>query len=67
MTYSRLGRLDRAIEIMQRLGEKDPANPMSHTNLSVFYMKQGLKEKAEEEKAKATVLQFARMAQKKKS
>ncbi len=66
MAYSRLGDLERAIEWMQRLAELDPANPMAHTNLSVFYMKQGFKEKAEEEKAKATVLQFARAAKRPK-
>lgn len=58
MAFSRKGDLDRAIALMNELSAKDPSNIMAHTNLSVFYMKQGLKEKAEEEKAKATVLQF---------
>ena len=60
MAFSRLGRLDRAVEAMLELSRRDPASVMAHSNLSVFYMKMGLKEKAEEEKAKATVLQFAK-------
>jgi len=66
MAHSRLGDLECAIAVMEELAEKDPENPMSHTNLSVFYMKKGMKEKAEEEKAKATVLQFARLGKKQK-
>ena len=67
MTYSRMGDLDRAIGLMDELAAKDPDNIMAHTNLSVFYMKKGMKEKAEEEKAKAVVLQFARNARKGKA
>ena len=60
VVYSRLGRLDDAIALMKRLAEKDPDSIMAHVNLSVFYMKKGLKDEAEVEKAKATVLQFSR-------
>lgn len=60
MVYSRLGRLDDAIRLMEILEKKDPNNIMVHTNLSVFYMKKGDKERAEMEKAKATVLKFSK-------
>lgn len=60
VVYSRLGRLDEAIALMHRLAEKDPESMMAHVNLSVFYMKKGMKDEAEVEKAKATVLQFSR-------
>ena len=56
--YYKLNRLDDAIYWMTKLSELRPDYAMAHTNLSVFYMKKGLKEKAEEEKAKATVLSF---------
>ena len=62
IAYSRLGNLDRAIELMEELSRKDPSNVMAHSNLSVFYMKKGMKEKAEEEKAKAMVLNFKKTA-----
>ena len=56
--YYKLERLDEAIHWMTKLSELRPDYAMAHTNLSVFYMKKGMKEKAEEEKAKATVLSF---------
>ncbi len=62
IAYSRMGLLDRAIGLMQELARRDPSNVMAHSNLSVFYLKQGLKEKAEEEKAKAVTLQFTKRA-----
>lgn len=58
--YSRLGRVDEAIALMDRLIEKDPDSIMARVNLSVFYMKKGMKDEAEVQKAKATVLQFSR-------
>ncbi len=58
MVYYREGRLDEAIEWTRRLAELRPDYAMAHTNLSIFYMKKGMKEKAEEEKAQATVLNF---------
>jgi folate-binding protein YgfZ len=48
---SKCNRLDEAIAIMKRLAELNPQSIMAHTNLSVFYIAQGLKEQAEEEKA----------------
>jgi Tfp pilus assembly protein PilF len=65
VVYSKLGRLDEAIDLMNRLVEKDPDSLMAHVNLSVFYMKKGMKDEAEVEKAKATVLQFSRGSKKK--
>lgn len=59
MIYYKEGRLDEAIAWTDKLAALKPDYPMAHTNLSVFYMKKGMKEKAEEEKAKATVLQFS--------
>jgi Tfp pilus assembly protein PilF len=66
VVYNRLDQIDKAIELMIQLSQRDPKNVMAHSNLSVLYMKQGLKEKAEDEKAKATVLQFERQAEKHK-
>jgi folate-binding protein YgfZ len=62
----RKSRFEEAIEIFKRLEEVAPNEPMVHSNLSLFYMKIGDKEKAEEEKAKATVKQFSRFGAMKK-
>lgn len=48
---SRRGQLDEAIELMEYLAKLNPDSVMAHTNLSVFYVEKGWKEKAEEEKA----------------
>ena len=47
-----------AIAVMQQLEMINPQNQMALMNLSIFYMKIGDKETAEEYKAKGTVLQF---------
>ena len=52
-------RYDEAIALMETLKALDPDCVMAHSNLSVFYMELGDKERAEEEKAKATVLSFS--------
>lgn len=61
-----LGRLDRyaeAINVTEALTTLEPDRIMAHTNLSVFYMQIGDKERAEDEKATATVLTMkAKMA-----
>jgi tetratricopeptide (TPR) repeat protein len=54
----RHGRLGEAVRIMEQLAERNPDCLMAHTNLSVFYLAQGDIERAEEEKAKAAVLQI---------
>jgi tetratricopeptide (TPR) repeat protein len=56
----RHGRTDDAIRIMRQLVERNPACLMAHTNLSVFYVAKGMIPEAEEEKAKAAVLQIER-------
>ena len=60
MVYYKMNRLDEAVVWTKRLAELKPEHAMAHTNLSIFYMKKGMKEKAEEEKAIATVLNFAK-------
>lgn len=55
------GKLDDAIEWMKKLSQIRPDYAMAYTNLSVFYMKKGLKELAEEAKAKAVVLNFGKI------
>ncbi|MBX2860409.1 MAG: tetratricopeptide repeat protein [Vampirovibrio sp.] len=62
---SRQERYEEAIALMHRLLEVDPNRIMAHTNLSIYYMKLGDKERAEDEKAKATMLAFQqKMAEK---
>ena len=60
MVYYKMGQLDEAIRWTERWASLEPETAMAHTNLSVFYMKKGDKEKAEMEKAKATVLNFSK-------
>jgi Tfp pilus assembly protein PilF len=55
---SRHEEYEEAISLMHKLAEIDPESVMAHTNLSMFYMKQGMKEEAEAEKEKATLLGF---------
>jgi folate-binding protein YgfZ len=57
---SRQDRYDDAIALMEQVLALDPDHVLAHTNLSVFYMKKGDKEKAEDEKAKATMAAFSR-------
>ncbi|MBT6410189.1 MAG: tetratricopeptide repeat protein, partial [Nitrospina sp.] len=49
---------------MKRLVEINPQEIMAHTNLSVYYMKQGRIEDAEHEKAEATAIQFEQAIEK---
>ena len=57
---------DDAIKLMKMLHEVDPNSIMSHANLSLFYMKKGDIKKAEEEKAKATILGMKLMSKKRR-
>lgn len=59
---SRHEQYDEAIALMQKLEALDPESIMAHANLSVFYMQQGNKELAEEEKAKAMSIRMAQVA-----
>jgi folate-binding protein YgfZ len=54
----RQGRTDEAIAVMQGLARLAPGCVMAHTNLSVFYVAKGMIQEAEEEKAKAAVLEM---------
>jgi tetratricopeptide (TPR) repeat protein len=54
--YDKLGRLDEAIAATEKLVELQPDEVMPHTNLSRFYVKKGLKEKAELEQGKARLI-----------
>lgn len=51
-------RVDEAIQFMRVLARLNPDSVMAHTNLSVFYVAKGMIPEAEEEKAKAAVLQM---------
>ena len=57
---------DEAIRYMDKLEEISPDSIMAHTNKSLFYMKQGKIELAEDEKAKATVKNFERLGRESK-
>ena len=46
---------------MKRLVEIDPTEIMAHSNLSIYYMKQGRIEDAELEKGEATAIEFERL------
>jgi folate-binding protein YgfZ len=48
---SKRDHLDEAIKLMEQLALINPDSVMAHTNLSVFYVQKGDKDKAEEEKA----------------
>lgn len=54
----REGNYDKAIKLMDKLQKVDPSSVMAHTNKSLYLMKQGKIEEAEEEKAQATVKTF---------
>lgn len=56
----RHGRLDDAIRHMKTLARLNPASPMAHTNLSVFYLAKGMIQDAEREKAIAEGLRHKR-------
>ncbi|MEZ4575029.1 MAG: glycine cleavage T C-terminal barrel domain-containing protein [Vampirovibrionales bacterium] len=50
---------DEAVELMKQLAELDPDCVMARANLSLYYMKLGMIDAAEQEKAEATRLQFS--------
>ncbi|MFP5385000.1 MAG: tetratricopeptide repeat protein [Bacteriovoracia bacterium] len=56
-----LGRLERyqeAIDLMKQLSEVSPKSVLAHTNMSLYLMKMGKIEEAEEQKAQATLKSF---------
>ena len=54
------GKYQEAIMVMHQLEMINPDNQMAQMNLSIFYMKIGDKETAEEHKAKGTVIAFGK-------
>ncbi len=59
--YGRQERYEEAIEYMQKLSKLNPKSVMAHTNMSLYYMRVGEIEKAEEQKSQATVKQFQQL------
>jgi folate-binding protein YgfZ len=55
-------RVDEAIRYMRRLAVLNPECIMAHTNLSVFYVAKGMIKEAEEEKAKAGLLEVQKIS-----
>jgi folate-binding protein YgfZ len=62
--HGRRNEYERAIEYMDKLLEADPDSVMAHTNKSLYLMKMGRFEEAEQEKAEAVATTF-RLEQKK--
>ena len=56
--YSKVDRLDEAIEAMNRLAKLSPNHIMAHTNLSRFYVQKGMILEAEQEQAEARRLSW---------
>ena len=63
---SRHERFDEAIELMKKLKEINPDEVMAYSNLSLFYMKKGMIQEAEDEKAAATAASFKKAAKERK-
>jgi folate-binding Fe-S cluster repair protein YgfZ/Tfp pilus assembly protein PilF len=59
--HGREEQYDEAIEWMHKLSKISPKSVMAHTNLSLYYMKQGEIEKAEEHKGIATFKTFEKL------
>lgn len=55
----RMERFEEGVQMMDQVLETNPDSVMAHTNKSLFYMKLGRIEEAEEEKAQATVKSFS--------
>jgi tetratricopeptide (TPR) repeat protein len=60
MASMHLGRIDEAIAAGRRLIELDAEDPLYHTSLSMFYQRKGLIPEAEQEQAKARMLNWKR-------
>ena len=57
--YGQLGEFEKGLSLMDQVLESNPDSIMAHTNKSLFFMKLGKIEEAEEEKAQATVKSFS--------
>lgn len=67
MAHAELEELDEAIEVGKRLCALVPDDILAHTSLSTFYQRKGMIQEAEEEAAKAKVLDWKRqLAEEKK-
>jgi len=67
MAHAELEELDEAIEVGQRLCTLVPDDILAHTSLSTFYQRKGMIKEAEEEAAKAKVLDWKRQLAEQKS
>ena len=63
----RQGQYENALALALQLVALDPNRVMAYTNLSVFYMQLGDKDKAEEAKAQATLISFQNAMDRKRS
>lgn len=61
--FGRMERYQDGIDFMDKLLEANPNSVMAHTNKSLYFMKLGEIEKAEEEKAQATVKSFTKLGE----
>jgi tetratricopeptide (TPR) repeat protein len=60
MAHAELEELDEAIEAAKQLCVINPDDILAHTSLSTFYMRKGMIPEAEEESAKARMLDWKR-------
>lgn len=67
MAHAELEELDEAIAAARRLCELVPDDILAHTSLSTFYQRKGMIKEAEEEAAKAKVLDWKRQLAEKKA
>lgn len=56
MAHSRKGDFDAAIEAGLKTAELEPDEPLTYTNLSIFYQQKGMVPEAEDAKARAMQL-----------
>lgn len=61
--YGRTERFPQAIEMMEKLTTVDPSSVMAYTNKSLYLMKMGKIEEAEEAKTQATLKSFAKFGE----
>jgi folate-binding protein YgfZ len=59
----RVGRFEEAIAYMKRLAQVDQTSVLAHTNMSLYLMKLGKIEEAEEQKSQATLKSFAKFGE----
>lgn len=65
--FGRMERYQEGIDFMDKLLEANPSSVMAHTNKSLYFMRLGEIEKAEEEKAQATVKSFSQLGEEAKA